>query len=304
MKIDDVAMYAQLACILEVSCPKPGNVSRYHDFDDTKYEHFLASGIAIGSAVDQATTAGYQAENGGIEIDSVGIGSLIKKVVTNSQAIHSGGNTNLGIAMLLIPLSAAAGMAIACNKFNNKQIRENIDKIIKNTTPSDTIALYEAIKSLNPSWLGTVKYLDINNRDAFTTIKEQNLNIFDVMSYSKHDSIAKELTTKMKISFELGYPRIVEIFDETKDINQAVLSCFMTILSKIEDSLIIRKGGIKTAQEISADAREIMDQNMDPKKIKMFDKKLRNNGNILNPGSTADLVATSLMIAFLNNLKI
>ncbi len=304
MKIDDIAIYAQLACILEVSCPKPGNVSRYHDFDDTKYEHFLASGIAIHGAVDKAATAGYRAGKREIEIDCIGIGSRIKKAVADSRAIHSGGNTNLGIAMLLIPLSAAAGMSIACNKFNNKQIRENIDRIVKNTTPQDTIDLYEAIKSLNPSWLGTVKYLDVNNRDAFATIKEQTLNIFDVMSYSKHDSIAKELTTKMKISFELGYPKIVEIFDETKDIDQALLSCFMIILSTVEDSLIIRKMGIKTAQEISADAREILDQGMDPKEIKTFDKKLRNNGNRLNPGSTADLVAASLMIAFLNNLRI
>ncbi|MFQ5974723.1 MAG: triphosphoribosyl-dephospho-CoA synthase [Candidatus Hydrothermarchaeales archaeon] len=304
MKLEDIATYAQLACVLEVSCPKPGNVSRYHDFDDTKYEHFLVSGIAIGKAVEDATIGGYRAENGEIGINSIGLGSLIKKAVTESRDIHSGGNTNLGISMLLIPLAAAAGMTMAQGNYSNEQIRENIDRVVKNTTCSDTVALYDAIKSLKPSWLDKVKFLDINNEQSLTTIEEQNLSLFDVMNYSKQDTIAKELTTKFEISFTVGYPRIVEIFDGTNDINQAILTCFMTILSKYEDSLIVKKNGYKVAQEISAIAREILDNGLDPTEIENFDKKLRNNGNRLNPGTTADLVTSSLMISFLNNLKI
>lgn len=304
MKIEDIVTYAQLACVLEVSCPKPGNVSRYHDFDDTRYEHFLASGIAIGKAVKDATVGGYEAENGAIDVKSIGLGSLIKRAVTESKAIHSGGNTNLGISMLLIPLAAATGMSIARGNVNNEEIRKNIDRILKNTAYSDAVALYDAIKILNPSWLGKVKFLDIHNEGSLDIIKEQNLNLFDVMNYSKKDSIARELTTRMEISFKLGYPTIVEIFDETKDINQAMLNCFLTILSKFEDSLIIKKNGYRTAQEISAIAKEILDGGMDPIEIENFDKKLRNNGNKLNPGTTADLVTSSLMISFLNNLKI
>ena len=41
--------------LLEVSAtPKPGNIDRDHDFDDTKYEHFLASAISAGPIFERA----------------------------------------------------------------------------------------------------------------------------------------------------------------------------------------------------------------------------------------------------------
>src|SRR4029079_12070873 len=44
----DVATAAQLACLLEASAPKPGNVSPGRHFSDARYEDFLASAVAIG----------------------------------------------------------------------------------------------------------------------------------------------------------------------------------------------------------------------------------------------------------------
>jgi triphosphoribosyl-dephospho-CoA synthetase len=43
-----VSKCLQLALLLEVSAyPKPGNVHRNADFNDTRYEHFLASAVAV-----------------------------------------------------------------------------------------------------------------------------------------------------------------------------------------------------------------------------------------------------------------
>jgi len=42
----EVARAVELACILEVTAPKPGNVNRQHDFDDTTYEDFILSAWA------------------------------------------------------------------------------------------------------------------------------------------------------------------------------------------------------------------------------------------------------------------
>ena len=50
----EVAAAAQLACLLEVSAPKPGNVSPGRHFHDTRYEDFLASAVAIGPALAAA----------------------------------------------------------------------------------------------------------------------------------------------------------------------------------------------------------------------------------------------------------
>ena len=48
---EEVAAAGQLACLLEVSAPKPGNVSPGRHFHDTRYEDFLASAVAIGPAL-------------------------------------------------------------------------------------------------------------------------------------------------------------------------------------------------------------------------------------------------------------
>src|SRR5919202_1905893 len=51
---DSVAGAAQLACVLEVSAEKPGNVTPSHDFRDTSYEDMLRSAIAVGPELGRA----------------------------------------------------------------------------------------------------------------------------------------------------------------------------------------------------------------------------------------------------------
>ena len=63
----DVAAAGQLACLLEVSAPKPGNVSPDRHFHDTRYEDFLASAVAIGPAFAsrEAPAGHYHTARGG-----------------------------------------------------------------------------------------------------------------------------------------------------------------------------------------------------------------------------------------------
>src|SRR5688500_13302759 len=89
----DIAAAAQLACLLEVSAPKPGNVSPGRHFADTRYEDFLASAAAIGEPL-----AGAAARP---------LGQTIRLAVeATARWVHS--NTNLGIVLLLAPLARAA----------------------------------------------------------------------------------------------------------------------------------------------------------------------------------------------------
>src|SRR5215216_2154022 len=90
---DDVVRAAQLACVLEASAEKPGNVTPSHDFDDTSYEDMLRSGIAVGPEVARAGDRG--------------VGETILAVVQASRRVAPA-NTNLGIALLLAPLAKAA----------------------------------------------------------------------------------------------------------------------------------------------------------------------------------------------------
>jgi triphosphoribosyl-dephospho-CoA synthase len=295
MKLSNVPLYAQLACILEASAPKPGNVNRYHDFSDTKYEHFLASGVSIGKAAGKACERGYKAAIGDIGFNEIGIGGLIKYSVHESQKWHRGRNTNLGISILLIPLSSAFGATLS--QGSDGEIRENLDKIIKESTHLDTINLYEAIRRAKPGGLGRVDELDV--LDSFDEIKNKKINLFKVME-NCNDSIARELVTKMKISFEMGCPCLIKEYSKTGDINKAIVKAFLEILSKVPDSLIERKNGKEIALQVSKKARRVLNGDIS---LEEFDKFLRSKGNKLNPGTTADLITSSLMIALSKGIK-
>src|SRR5687767_12772288 len=88
----DVAAAAQLACLLEASAPKPGNVCPGRHFADVRYEDFLASAVAIGGPF--AGAAGRP------------LGATVRLAVeATSQWTRT--NTNLGIVLLLAPLVRA-----------------------------------------------------------------------------------------------------------------------------------------------------------------------------------------------------
>jgi triphosphoribosyl-dephospho-CoA synthetase len=89
----DIAAAAQLACLLEVTAPKPGNVSPGRGFDDLAYEHFLASAAAIGGPLSGAGTRP--------------LGATVRLAI-EATARWTSSNTNLGIVLLLAPLARAA----------------------------------------------------------------------------------------------------------------------------------------------------------------------------------------------------
>src|SRR5690242_18295044 len=90
---DGVAGAAQLACALEASAEKPGNITPSHDFSDTSYEDMLRSAIAVGPELARAGERG--------------VGETVRAVVEASRRVAPA-NTNLGIALLLAPLAKAA----------------------------------------------------------------------------------------------------------------------------------------------------------------------------------------------------
>ncbi|MEE9594999.1 MAG: triphosphoribosyl-dephospho-CoA synthase, partial [Candidatus Hydrothermarchaeales archaeon] len=116
MDVRYIVTAGQLACILEATCPKPGNVSRYHDFEDTSFEHFLAGSVGIGEALKLATERGVAVGSGKMPFSELRLGTLIRKSVEDSRSWHTGGNTNLGTIILLVPLAAAAGVSLAVHK--------------------------------------------------------------------------------------------------------------------------------------------------------------------------------------------
>ena len=296
MDPDFVAKTAQIASILEVSGhPKPGNVHRTRDFPDMVFEDFLISGVVIGDIMKKAAKLGIKHGPGSLE--KIEIGKLIMEAVIETDKWVAN-NTNLGIIMLLTPLSAAAGMSSDIS-----ELQDNVDNIMRATTPSDAANLYDAINIADAGGMGEKDELDVGSEDAKSQLINKGINMYDVLDLSAQwDMLAYELTKAMPITFEIGYPTFNGV-KQTNTINNATVQSFLTILSIYPDTLIARKYDIETDQKVSEDARLIIaeggiltDKGVDM--INDFDKDLVKKS--LNPGTTADLTASSVMVALLD----
>lgn len=299
-KLKFIVNSAQLAAVFEVSSLKPGNVNPLHNFENTRYEHFLAGGISIGNAVFNAAIGGYNDKN-----DKIRVGEYILNGVSDVKNSHNGGNTHLGVLMLFVPIAYACGICISENDFKLRNLQKNVSKILNLTTVDDAINLCNAIKLADAGGLGSVdnaiSKFDLNNKNLKEELIKNNLNFYNLLKLSaRKDRIAQELTTGMNITFE--YARVIrEIHDKTGDIFSAVVQTHIAILSKFPDTLIARKCGFEKAEVVSEMASEVLKEK---NKLVNFDKYLRKEGNTLNPGTTADLVAASLFVALLNGLEI
>jgi triphosphoribosyl-dephospho-CoA synthase len=292
-----VAKIAQIASVLEVSgYPKPGNVHRTQNFTDMVFEDFLISGIVIGDVMKKAANKGVKYKDESDSLYKIELGELIKEAVLETNKWIAN-NTNLGIIMLLTPLSAAAGMSD-----NFLELRNNIDNIMRATTPMDAINLYDSINIANAGGMGERDELDVGSEEAKEDLIENNINMFQVLDISSEwDRLSFELTNRMPVTFELGFP----IFKDTKmnfGMNKATIQTFLTILSEVPDTLISRKYGVDVAMEVSNNARNILDNGGILKDdgytlLEDFDQTLISKN--LNPGTTADLTASSIMVAFI-----
>lgn len=298
MDPDYIAKSAQIASVLEVSGhPKPGNVHRTQDFHDMVFEDFLISGVVIGDVMRQAALRGQKA-NENLDFSHIKLGELILDAVKETNKWVDN-NTNLGIIMMLTPLSAAAAM-----NDDFFHLRTNFTKIMAYTTPEDAVNLYKSIALADAGGMGGRENLDVTRDQSQIELRENKINMFDILKISADwDLLASELTTSMPVTFETGFPTFKRI-QTNYGTNSATVQTFLTILSQFPDTLISRKYGLQKAQKVSREAKKILDLGgiLTPdgeNALRTFDKELSSNN--LNPGTTADITAASIMVAFLSD---
>jgi triphosphoribosyl-dephospho-CoA synthase len=286
-----ISQITQIASVLEVSgYPKPGNVHRTRDFHDMVFEDFLISAVAIGYTIKESCENTFNFKN---DLSKANLGKYILKGVKETDKWIKN-NTNLGIVMMTTPIASAA---IISSNFDDLQI--NIGKLLDETTVNDAINLYDAIAIAEAGGMGSQDEYDVTSNNAKDELKKNNQTMYDVLEISASwDALAYELTNKMPVSFEIGYPTF---YSNKKDssTNYSTLMTFLTILSQVPDTLISRKYGSEKAEEVSDMALNILNYegNRFNEEIQLFDNYLFKNK--LNPGTTADLTASSIMISYL-----
>jgi triphosphoribosyl-dephospho-CoA synthase len=307
-RADHISECLELAILLEASAHKPGNVSVVTNFENTRYEHFLASAVAARPSLEYAAKRGIAVHERKIPAADVGVGQIIKDCVADIDLWQHGGNTLLGTVILLAPIAVAAGMTPSQDDLGTN-LRKNMKIVIESTTPEDAVNVYEAMKIAKPSGLGKAPKLDINDPESTKRIVEKKITLFRVFQIAEeYDTICSEWVNNYPITFDLAYPFLTELIEKRDDLNQAIIHTFLKVLAACPDTFIARKTSLETAKEVSSEAGEILslgglETNEGRQRLTEFDAKLRRSGNLLNPGTTADIVAAALGICTLRGYR-
>jgi triphosphoribosyl-dephospho-CoA synthase len=271
---DQLELHVALACVLEVSASKPGNITPAHDFSDTTYADMVRSALALGPAFSWRRARAR------------GVGELIADGV-NATAGVTGANTNLGIVLMFAPLVRAAATRRAA-----EPLRTATERVLAELDVDDAAAAFAAIVRAAPGGLGDAPEHDVRT-PAQVSLREA------MAAAADRDSIASEYATGYAIVFDTGLPLLAQALADRPATLDAIVALHLGLLASRPDTLIERKNGAAAAQAVTAGAREVLDGT---RTIEDFDASLRGPDHRLNPGTTADLVAATLLVALLTGM--
>jgi triphosphoribosyl-dephospho-CoA synthase len=288
----DIATAAQLACLLEVTAPKPGNVSPVASFDDASYLDFLASAAAIGGPL---SSAGARP-----------LGTTIRLAVEATRRWTTS-NTNLGIILLLTPLARAAhDPAVsgsnrtsgggAASDFS-RALREALRLLLDATTIDDAREVYAAIRAAAPGGLGRVAAQDVRHEPDVTLVEAMRLA-------ASRDGVALEYATAFEVTFTSGVPVLERARRDGLSWSDAIVDTYLTLLASAPDTHVARRGGAALAEEVSRRARAVLEAGgvrsaAGRQAMGEMDRALRDPRHAANPGTTADLTAAAIFVVLL-----
>ena len=262
---------AELACLLEVTAPKPGNVHRGADFDDVTFADFVASAVAIGPALEAAVQQP--------------VGQTVLSAIQATRACVKS-NTNLGIVLLLAPLATVP---------RGQPMAAGVQTVLHNLTPDDARQVYAAILLAQAGGLGQVRELDVAGQAP--------KQLLDAMRAAAHrDQIARQYVTGFKDVLEIVTPWLIESRNAGWSLIESIVRTHVRWLAREPDSLIVRKCGAETAEHARRMAEQVLAAGLPGDDeyhaaLADFDFWLRADGHRRNPGTTADLIAAGLFVA-------
>jgi len=276
---DDVGAAAQLACLLEASAPKPGNVSPGRHFRDARYEDFLASAAAVGAALSRAGEAP--------------LGATVRRAV-EATARWTRSNTNLGVVLLVAPLARAHLVATPRSR---DALRDAVRRVLDETTVADARDVYAAIRRAAPGGLGRA--------DAQDVVGEPTVSLLDAMRLAAgRDAVAAEYATAFATTFEVGAPALDAAIGAGLAWDDAVVEAYLTLLARAPDTHVARRSGGAAAGAISRRAAAALAAGGVRSAggrvaLAALDAELRDPRNSGNPGATADLTAAAILVVLL-----
>jgi triphosphoribosyl-dephospho-CoA synthase len=275
----DAAENAQLALLLEVSgTPKPGNVDRHRDYDDLRFEHFMAGAVGSLSGLRMAA-------------DGARIGRAFERGVAG-MSDQSAGNTQFGALLMLTPLVRAAA--------TDRLSPDRASDVVESTTVADACDFYRAFDHVDVAVDDPPEDMDAldvrRGSDAVSALWERELTLYDVMERSAdRDGVAAEWTAGFERSFEAAEG----ILADDGPIYKRASRAFLRLLADEEDTFIVTRSGEVAAAEATERAQAVLDGEEDAEAL--AEEFVERD---VNPGTTADLTAAALFIALERGLEV
>ena len=193
-----VSSAAQLACVLEATAPKVGNVHPGVAFADMHFGDFLSSSAAIEPVF--------------AKVEQLSVGELVLESVGATRAKVSI-NTNLGTLLLFAPLAKArmGGMT-------HQDLRTATQKVLNGLTHEDSKAVYEAIRIAKPGGLGESMEHDVHSAAPVDLVSAMRLA-------GKTDAVAQQYANGFADLFE----RLVPWFDEVRGSGLNIFDAICTV---------------------------------------------------------------------------
>lgn len=271
MTIPSPGTLAAIACALEATARKPGNVHPRAAFADMAYPDFVLSAMAIVPALDRARDRP--------------LGETILDAVAATRSIVDR-NTNLGMVLLLAPLAAIPG---------DRPWRTEIAELLRRTTIDDARNVYKAIRLAAPGGLGQATEEDVAD--------EPTQSLRNTMALAAdRDLIARQYANDFADIEQIGRATLATQLGAGRPLEAAIILTMLALLAELGDSLIARKCGPAASDDARARARDVLDRGWPDAEaariaLDSFDAWLRADGHRRNPGSTADLTAAALFVA-------
>ena len=275
----DPAENAQLALLLEVTgTPKPGNVDRHRDYPGLRFEHFAAGAVGALPGLRMAA-------------DGAPLGAAFERAV-DGMSDQSGGNTQFGALLMLVPLVRAAAA--------DRLSPSGVAAVVEATTVDDACSFYRGFEYVDvavgdpPEDLG-----DLNVRrggDATDALRRRETTLYDVMELSADgDGVAAEWTNGFERSFEVAE----WLLADEGPVYRRASRAFLRLLADEEDTFVVTRNGPDAAAEATRRARAVLRGEEDAEELaeEFVDRNV-------NPGTTADLTAAGLFVALQRGLEV
>lgn len=284
----------EMACLLEASAAKIGNVHPTASFSDMHFSHFLASAVASGPVFAQAA--------------SQSVGSLVLAGVRATRT-QVGRNTNLGTLLLFAPLAKAYALRTSDTgdqpntRLSTDQWRTDVQRVLGQLAPEDSAQVYQAICEAQPNGLGISDEHDVAGTPP-DDLRAAMAVVADI------DAVARQYVNGFEDIFVRLVPWLYEEVQRAEETLEAICRLQLRWLAYEPDGLIVRKAGRQVAQQVQQRAQAILAAGLQTDSpvsqqpsVRELDLFLRADGHRRNPGTTADLIAAALLVALLGKYK-